>query len=573
MFWIYAVSKRRKAPIDVSDLDDQSEVLDALKDLDSGLAIGRKGRSSQYWPKIRERLLKFSSTEDVEDAMMEWTDDGLPYKCEGGSCELCDKTPIKYRFPIKNRITGNRLVVGSECIYNYLQIDGYEGPEMLRQRLVAQLNFLKKQERGEVGEGAKLEDVGEVFQVEGRVRRIIASIGGGEPDLDPKEYQEALREVLHICSHLGIKNATVQASQQALYAITKVIKFMLPIQTKQKVTSPGMAAVASAVMAKRKTEDRLSVLGEYLGRLNSVAQFGPAKEVISRSWGAVSQKRDSLLTLVTKKCDSGKAQLNDDYRFELEMAGPYRHLKTIIEEGIDNQKKFFDSQVTTVQKALEADNFVELIQDGSSALTQALNLDFFPDLNNSDDAVQHAAAQVCAFINYVTNGDIRRITYTVEKLYQIETVRDIAGVKVAMLRAANDSIVDADVVGTKAVDDFGKLAAIAKDRRVLALIEEEVDEVADLVRSSSGMRVFEKMGQDLEFDVQAAFKLYSSKNDPDKNFCSDIFTRWSQGNIQSLTPFQMSNIRKKMMGRRGEVPNSMWGELKSELMAKFSIVR
>lgn len=571
MFWIYAVSKRRKSDIDVSDLDDQSEVLEAIEDLDSGKALGSKGRSSQYWPKIRERLLEKSSSQDIEEARLEWEDDGLPYKCEGGKCELCDKTPIKYRFPIKNRIKGSRLVVGSECIYNYLQIDGYEGPEELRKKLVAQLNFLKKQERGEGGT-TNLKDVEGVFLTESKVRRIIASIAGGEPDMDPREYQESLKEVLHVCNHLGAKGATVQATQQTLVALTKVIKFMIPIQAKQKVKGNGLLGVAAAIMAKRSVEDRLSGITEYLGLLNSVAQFGPAKEVISRSWGVAAQERDGLLALVTKKCDAGKAQMNSDYRFELDMAGPYRSLKALIEEGIQQQKAFFDAQVETVRSALDGDDFLALIQDGNSALAQALNLEFFPDLNNSDEAAQHAAAQVCAFINYVTNGDLRNLTTTVEELYKLENIRDIAGVKVSLLRAANDSIVDADVAGKAAITEFGRLLE-SKDKRVLALIEEEVDEVADLVRASGGMRVFERMGQDLEFDVQAAYKVYSSKNPTDRDFCSDIYNHWKQGQVRSLTAAQMSNIRKKMMGRRGEVPNSMWAELKSELMAKFSIVR
>jgi len=572
VFWIYAVSKRRKAPIDVEGLDDESEVLDAIKDLDNGQAIGSRGRSSAYWPKIRERLLKNSSSPDIEEAMMEWEDNGLPYKCEGGSCELCDKTPIKYRFPIKNRITGKPLTVGSECIYNYLQIDGYEGPEILRKKLVAQLNLLKKKERGEVSEGETLESVEGVFQTESKVRRIITSIAGGESDLDPKDYMESLKEVLHICSHLGVKNATIQASQQALIAIYEVIKFLKPIQAKQQVAGKGLAAVVSAIMAKRKTEDRFKVLDKYLGLLNKVAQFGPAKEVISRSWESASQKRDSLLAIVVKKCDAGKAQINADYRFELETASPYRHLRGIIETGIEKQKGFFDSQVTIVRDALEGDHFIELIQDGSSALANALNLDFYPDLTNSDDADQHAASQVCAFVNQVATGDIRRVPTIIEELYKLNSIRDIAGVKVSMLRAADDSILDSDLLGKDTVDEFGRLVSV-KDKRVLALVEEEVDEVAALVRATSGMRVFEKMSQDLDFDVQATFKLYSSKNGLEKDFCLDIFTRWKEGRIRSLTPTQLSNIRKKMMGRRGEVQNSMWADLKSELSAKFSIVR
>ena len=565
MFLINAISKR-KHDIDVSDLDTSSEILEAIEELDSG-----KGRDSRYWPKIRECLLSHSSSQNIEEARLEWEDDGLPYELEGGKCELCDKAPIKYHFPIKNRIKGDRLVVGSECIYNYLQIDGYEGPEELRKKLVAQLNFLKKKERGEAGD-TNIQDVGEAFLVDSKVKRIIASIAGGGSDLDPNEYHAALKEVLHICNHLGAKGATVQASQQALIALTKVMKFMLPIQKKQKVSGPGLLAVGVAIMARRQTETRLSNMTEYLDLLTAVAKFGPSKDVISRSWGVATQKRDGLLSLVAKKCDAGKAQLNEDYRFELGMASPYRNLKALIEDGIKQQKAFFDAQVETVRSALEGDNFLELIQDGNSELSQALNLEFFPDLNNSDDPAQHAAAQVCAFINYVTNGDLRASVSTIEQLYKLDDIRDIAGVKVSLLRAANDSTVDADVDGKAAVTDFEKMLA-SKDKRVLALIEEEVDEVAALVKASNGLRVYEKMGQDLEFDVQAAYKLYSSKNGGEVAFCSDIFNGWRKGELRSLTPPQVSNIRKKMMGRRNEVPNSMWAELKPELMAKFSIVR
>ena len=534
--------------------------------------MGARGEAAPTGPRIRERLLKNSSSQDIEDAIKEWEDNGLPYKCEGGSCELCDKTPIKYRFPIKNRLTGKPLVVGSECIYNYLQIDGYEGPELLRKKLVAQLNILKKRERGEAAEGETLEGVEGLFQTESKVRRIIASIAGGESDFDPNEYMESLKEVLHICSHLGVKSATIQASQQALYATYEVIKFVKPIRAKQQVADKGLEAIVSAIMAKRKTEDRLRVLDKYLGLLNKVAQFGPAKEVITRSWEAASQKRDSLLAVVVKKCDAGKAQINADYRFELETASLYRHLKTIVEAGIEKQKAFFDSQVTIVRKALEGDNFIELIQDGSSALSNALNLDFFPDLTNSDDADQHAAAQVCAFLNHVATGDIRRIVTSIEELYKLDSIRDIPGVKVSMLQAADESILDSDLLGKDTVSEFERLVS-AKDKRVLALVEVQVNEVAILVRATSGMRVFEKMSQDLDIDVQAVFKLYSSNNGLEKDFCSDILTRWKAGRIQSLTPIQLSNIRKKMMGRRGEASNSMWADLKPELTAKFSIVR
>lgn len=561
MFWHYAVSKRRKPPVDVTALDTESEVIEAIHDLDSA----KRGVRDSYWPKIRERLLQLSSSDDIEEAKREWEDDGLPYYCEGGTCELCDKVPIKYRFPIKNRVTHKKLVVGSECIYNYLQIDGYEGPEELRRKLVAQLNLLKS------GETEGLRTVGEVFQTESKVRRMIVSVAGGEPDLNPEEYRDALYEVVHVCNHLGIKNSTAQASQQVLVALSKAIKFATVVRAKQKVLGPGLGAIASALVARRRFEDRLSALDEFLRLLNSIAQFGPAKDVLARAWGVVDQRRDDLLDLITKKCDVGKAQLESDYRFELDMASPYRNLRVFIEAGVKSQRDFFDSQVDAVRKALEADNFIELVQKGSVALTNALNSEFYPDLMNSDDAAQRAAAQVCSFINIVTNGDIHGVTSAIEGVYHLSGIRDLAGVKIAMLRAANDSIIDADVAGKGAVADFEQLVN-ERDKKVLELVGEEVDEVAELIKKTSGMRVYEKMGTDLDIDVQATFKRYSSKVAAEKSFCSGLFKQWEDGGLRSLAPSVLTSIRKQLLNRRSEVPDSMWQDLKSELMAKYSIL-
>jgi hypothetical protein len=575
MFLNYAATRKRPED-DLADTMDASDISEALKDLDEGIAIGKRGRNSGYWPRIRERLIENSSTEDVDEAVREWESDGLPF-ISRGSCELCDKTPIKYHFPIQNRVTQKKLVVGCECIHNYLIISGYEAPEALKKKLVAQLNLLKKQEAG--GGGATEDDLHlleESFSLESKVRRVIGAIAGGEPDLDINEYEESLYEVVYICNTLGIKNSLSKAGSDAHIAARKISRKMDAIRVKQKFVGNGLGVLASTIMAKRKPSDKVEALAEYLNLLNDLANFGPASEVIARTWGAVAERKESLLTSVQRKCDKGKNQLTEDYRFECDLVRPYSNLSSVLEAGLKAQRDLFDSQLSTVRNALEKEDFLEQLRKESSVVSQALHLDFYPDLSNSDGNEQKAAYNVGQFAEFVGKGGFKSVQFVIEQVYDLEneTIRDVAGVKVALFRAADDSIIDADVMGAKAVNAFEDLIR-SKERRALDLVEQEVDEIAELVQTAGNLKVFEKMSRDLGIDVQKVFKLYT--NDPkfEGPFCKDIFERWESGRLRSLSPAQMGNIKRQqsMKGYAGEVKNSMWKALQSKLTARYSILK
>ena len=572
MFLIYAAAKGKKPTVNVDALDTIEELEGALKDIEAGEVIGRAGRNSSYWPKIRERLLKNSSSPDLEEAKDEWQADGLPYISDG-TCELCDYTPIKYHFPIKNRVNGKGLVIGSECIHNYLEIDSFESTAEIKKRLLAQIHLLRKQERGE-DTSEQLKAVGDVFETKSKVLRIIESISSGQPDLDILEYQTVLQEATHICNHLGIKNTAWKSAQETLFAITKVIRFRTSIKATQKLADEGLMTLAKAILAKRDPMEKKQLLEQYLKLLSTVAQYGPSKEVVSRTWGAIAQRRNTLLEIITQKCDKSKSDLAEVYREELAIASPYRHLKSILEEGLQAQRALFDSQLKVVEKAMESENFIDEIQKESSVVSQALNLEFLPDLENSDGSSQQAAAQVGKFLNLVSGGGFREIIAIVQDLYKLSGVRDLAGVKITLLRAANEQVVDADVFGKKSVEEFESLLR-GKDKKALSIIEAEIDEVAALIKATGNLRVYEKMGQDLDFDVQKAYKLYTKDREFENTFCSDILQRWKEGRIRSLSAAQMGNIQKQitMKGRQGEVRNSMWDALRSELMVKVPIIR
>ena len=108
----------------------EQELDNAEKELD----VKQVGRSGAYWPRIRAKILETSSSTDIDEAVKEWKH-MRTWMAKNGVCELCGHHPIVYHFLIENRVNNKTLVVGSECIYNYLEVPGVPDPATLKKRL------------------------------------------------------------------------------------------------------------------------------------------------------------------------------------------------------------------------------------------------------------------------------------------------------------------------------------------------------------------------------------------------------------------------------------------------------
>lgn len=565
MFMMLAAGK--KSIVFDASLDEESEIQEGIEDLDSAKAIGSQGRNSPYWPKIRERLIQFSSTDNVEEAIREWIDEGAPFVSRG-SCELCDKNPIKFHFPIKNRVTGKRLVVGSECIINYLMIAGYESPDSLRKRLVAQRNILKKQERGEA-DAASVENVNKAFTLEKELRSRIGHLAGGDADFDVKEYADSLWDVVSIGQVLRITSAGFQSASEARKNTKALLKFMDDVKKRQKsVTSTGLMALVSALMRQRNPTSRLDQLESLLKLINTTFSSGMPDDVISRAWSAVEDSKDSLVLQVTKRSDEGKTRLMETYKDELDLSKPYPHLHFMMMEGLAAQRKAFDVQVDKVRKAVASENFLDQIKSDGSAVGKLLNLTFYPDLGNSDGSVEIAAANLGQFLDVVGKGYMDGVVRAIESTFALDRVTDLVGVRVALLRAADDGLIDADVLGAKAIKEFEK-RVVEKAPAVADLLMAEVDDIRNLAKSTGNQRVYELMSEVFKVDIEKAYKLYSKDNDFERSFCESVLERFRRN--QTLSPAQMANLKRQlaMKGRQGEVKNSMWDALRPQLHIKL----
>jgi len=552
-------------------MDEVSEIEEGLEDIEEALKREKNPRSGPYWPKIRETLLQNSSSQDIDEAIKEWDRDGLPY-ISREVCQLCGKNPIKFCFPIKNRVAGNRLIVGCECIHNYLVISGYEAPEALKKLLTSQLNLLKKKEKGEASEEELVAGT-KVYDVEHQIRRRLGLITKGAKDFDLREYAESVNSIVVVGNHLSLKDPAISAAESVLKFIKPVQSFMEKTRKAQKFDGYGLSALTTVVMAKRKPEVKLAALETLLSGISRLFDAGLPNDVISRGWDSIAQGKVQLIEKVAKKCDQGKAMVLSDYRYELDATTQYEHLNFMIDQGLEGVRKTFDDQLRQVRETVEDPEFIDKIQRQSGAVAKILSLSFYPNLASSDSVVERNAWKTIEFVRAINRGRnvIDLVSASLEKTYNVGgSIKDLAGIKVALLTAGDDGVLDVDIMGDDAITDFAKRVE-AKDPKVLEIVQKKVKDLAELVKRTGNQRVFEAMSEQLEFDVERVYKLYSALNEFENSFCSDILTQWESGHLNSLSPGRMSNIKTQLVrkARIKEVQDSMWEKLHSRLMAKL----
>lgn len=554
-------------------MDEIGEVQEGLSDVEEALARSKAPRSGPYWPKIKATLLENSSTSDIDDAIKEWDRDGFPYVSRE-VCQLCGKNPIKFCFPIKNRVTHIQLVVGCECVHNYLEIGGYETPEELKKSLTTQLNVLKKVERGEAEEG-ELEAVKGLSRLETEVRNRLALVASGAFELE--EYYTALESVLTVCNNLSLESEPpVKAASVAFKAAHKLNLFMTKIKKKQKFQGSSLKLLLDKILAKREPAVKEELLETYLERLNALFGVGRPADVISRAWGAVECGKNRLVGEVAIKCAKGKAELADKTKDVVSVAKPYGYLSFLLGQGLKALNASFDAQLESVRKAVESEDFIEQVQASSSTLSKILSYQFYPDLANAEGPAERGAYKVIQFVESVSKGTgaVSHIIEAIESTYRLGSVRvkDLAGIRVSLLRAADDdSILDVDVMGSDAVVEFSKLIR-EKNPQALALIQKEVDEIALLIKSTGNQKVYELMSEKLGFDVERVYKLYTADKPIELDFCTRILDDWLRGRLVELSIARLENIHQQISfkGRTKEVRNSMWRKLESRLTARVS---
>lgn len=543
------------------DFDAQLDELHELDAADEDLSEGAAwSNNPEYWERIKETLLKYSSSKDVKLASQEWTSAGHVFVQHEGTCELCGKTPISFHFPIQNKVTKRKLVVGNECVRNYQHLAGKVDLSDLQKRIRRQKDLL----RSGKGTQENLSDVEELYQTEKQLRAKLVALTDSS-DLDIEEYRIALQSAEQVGQILRVQSASYTSGRKTIEACRAYLKFQNEVNKRQKLDVKNIADLITAIMRQRKGDyvgqiGQLNQLGRLMGALFAA---GRPNEVISRMWGAVKDVRDLLVQQVTVRADEARAKMMAIYSDELALTKPYQFLHFTISSGLIEHRRAIMKKSQEITASLLSEEFFDDVK-AQRSLPVASNHQFFPELNYGEGNAVRAAWNVCQFLDLVRKGFLRNVITSIEQKFGV-TVKDVAGVTAAMMRAADDSIVDADADGPACVGKFVQLLQ-AGDHRILDLVKEEVNEV----QAQSERKVHEQMSLDLGIDVPRVFKVYAAPNAVENGMMTAILKKtWPAG--RKLSPAQMSNIEKQLMkfARVKERPNSMWAYFKNELNAPY----
>lgn len=161
------------------DLDTVKELEDAMDDLQSALDTPKV---SGYETKVRKELLTKSVSQDYDTAKKEW---GIHKKWvdpKGGKCELCGHVPIIYQFQIKNKHNANELVIGSECILNYVEIEGFSADDLKKY-----LTRLRKRLK-DLRFDAVTKEMADVWDKQDEVHASLKKLVALDPDLNILDF-------------------------------------------------------------------------------------------------------------------------------------------------------------------------------------------------------------------------------------------------------------------------------------------------------------------------------------------------------------------------------------------------
>jgi len=543
-----------------ANLDELPEIEAGLQEIESATKQGGP-RSGPYWSKIRAKLLSCSSSSDVDGAIKEWSRNGWAWREEGGVCQLCGKNPIAFRFPIQNRVTGKRLVVGSECIYNYLQIPEFGTPDEIRRMLNAEINKLRKKQKGLMGE-ADLALHRKVLDRADMLRFRYTLLAGGASDFDWGQYGEQVLRTKHIITEINQRALILVDIQTVLSKLEVLDKLHKELAKRSKfLKTKGLIALISTVLRLHDDETKLSYLDRIQNAAGEMVQAGHPTAFVQRCWDAIKEEKQLVVERINKICDAQKERLKS-YDASLDRIQPYEFLHFSLSVGMNTARKLVDNEADTAKSLVLQENFIDLITRPNNPVTSLLNISEMDPMVRFDHQMVEQARALDQLVRSMEYGVFPQVTRGIQAKYNLPGVQDKAGVKVACLRALDDGIVDFWV--KEVAEDF-QTALDKGNPKFIEIVEQEVDDVKAL----KGQALWEMLSERWGFNVQKAFKVFSRDVPFEEKFCKSLLEYWSRW--PKLSPQQMAVIQRRLVDHDREVPNSMWGTLKSELVKPTTV--
>lgn len=539
-----------------ADMNDLPEIEDGLNELEEAAKI--TGRQGAYWNRIRATILANSSTSDVDDALKEWDRAGNAYQQRGGTCQLCSHHPITFHYPIKNRVTGKQLDVGSECVYNYLEIPGFGSMEELRRRLNGERARLVKLQKGEITQTTM-----EAFQKAGELSTKLsvqyARLAVGGQDFNLYEYYATLLNLTTMLSGLDPKHSMLAPLQQANMTARKVRSLHEQLKKRsKKVDTLGPVSMVKGAMGVRDDEEKLSLLERIQSDMSDLLKVGDPTDFVNRVTDAITEAKDSLLRQVSETANTKFTGLENYAKPYLDQLRRYPNLRAEYEKAIEGIRLSHQQKADEARQTVAV--FMEKISDYGSRWTPLWSVRVYIDSAKNPPQNEGVLTwqNLLRNVQGLLSSDTRYFADYVGEhfLGQKGGVRDTVGVKVAYLRAC-DEVFSADL--GSANWKFQSAIQNKDNQQVIDIIEDEVDDV----KQAKKKKLYQFLGERWGVDLQKAFSAFSADNRVDFLFCEGLIENWQR--FPKLGPAFMGKIKMKMGENSRPVPNSAWDKLKGEL--------
>jgi hypothetical protein len=554
MFLHFAAGK-----VDIDPTMDEGEIAEAMEELDE---VPTGGRTGPYWPRIRTTLLAHIASSDIEEAIKEWKFTRM--WSNHSSCELCGHTPIKFHFQIVNRMNGSKLVVGSECIYNYLVIPGAPDKKMLKKRL----NQLRNRAKA-VAEGQASEDDLAKLQVAQEMERdlnlLINRVCAPDKDTDVDELAKLLREPVDVGRSLNLHTQSFKEVETAWSAIRDLSRFLGTLSKRStKYKTAEMLPAINAIMGFRSgVDDQIRLLTLFKDRVAKAFNAAGAGALVQMGWDEVKTGRSQGLNKLNDALEAAKSGCQRTYSDTLEYVRACDHLQFMVQAGVDSNKAQMDKQAEVTRKLIESPDFFDELGKGGRYAFQKLLPSFNTTLSTGDSRMEDAAVGVLQFIQAVRGTIPHALTQAMFAIWGTG-VRDYVGLRKAILRAADDGLINPES-GTNAINELTELLR-KSDPKAMDLFQEESDDIKAAIKAGKKQKVYEAMSEAWDFDVKKFYSTVPWDHPYFPHFCTQMLRSFRNGR-QDATAKERASISKNMAKYRTPVPNSCWDKLQRDLLA------
>ena len=321
-------------------------------------------KEGPFWDRVVRNLLAKSSSQEIDTAVKEWR--FTRAWSNHSACQLCGHTPIKFHFEIENRVTHKSLIVGSECIYNYLEIPGAPDRAILRRRLNQLRNKIRDVEKGKALEG----EIGELQELQGLERELNIRIDslGPERQLNIEALFNELAPGLKHAVLLRLETPAYKSVLEAAKALRILQGFLLNICKRSKKCDPRdlRTAVLAIMNFREPTQGKRKLLDSFQKYLADAFNYGRPKDLVQTLGREIAVREQELKDeRIQDITEQGRAVQQDlEKRFLqplLSDVKPYANLLKVVNTFLDLCQSRVQDEVQDLKRQIQRVSAVNTI--------------------------------------------------------------------------------------------------------------------------------------------------------------------------------------------------------------------